>query len=141
MDRSIKDTHSRAAQESAVDGVARAHGHGHVVGFEVGRSGDVQQTLLQIGIVLLTRGVELLNVELLQHVLDDLVTLHHHFQEFVTLNITALRKFPATGYTISHFQQFLRDFGDCVVFAVLNLPKWGNKYLSARRLDCSASSS
>lgn len=72
-----------------------------MVGLEIGRSRDVHETFLLVGIVLLPCGVELLYVELLQHLLNNSVTLDYHLQELVAFGISFC-KLATVGHAICY---------------------------------------
>jgi hypothetical protein len=85
-----------------------------------GRSGDLEQTLLVVGVVLLVGGIEFLDIVLLEDVSDHLLALDDEFE--VSILVLALEgELLAVGDAVSHFEQFLGNFGDGEALALFDL--------------------
>ena len=118
----MENTNSCASQQSAFNIVASSHGCGDSVSCVSGRSGDLQQTFLCVGIKLFSRGVELFNLKALQNIDEFLLSLNDADNKRIFgIGVVFNRLVFASVDTISSLQQFLGELGDWVFFAVVDL--------------------
>lgn len=82
----------------------------------------MQQTFLQVGVVLLACGVKLFDLESFEYIFNELVTLLDHFSVFI-LGFCLVSQFVAVGHTIGNFEQLLGNLGHSEVLAFLDLSK------------------
>lgn len=86
------------------------------------RSRHFHQAFLEIGVVLLVGGVELLNFEPLQNSLHDLLASDDFFSVLV-LDFALLCVLLAVGDTVGDLQQFFGNLGDGKALAFFDLPR------------------
>lgn len=119
---SRKYAYSCTAQQSALDQVPSSHGDAHLALFEAWRSWDLEQTFLEVGVVVLSGGVELFDVVFFENVFDHVLAVDDHLQVFV-LVLSFKSELLATGDAVSHLQQLLGDFWNREGFTFLDLSR------------------
>lgn len=117
---STEDSYSGTAQQTALDEVTGTHGHSNVTCLASRGSGDLNKTLLIVGIIFFVGWIELLNIVLFEDISNQLLGLDQEFDVLI-LGLLFLCKLFAVGDAVSYFEKLLGDLGYCECFAFLYL--------------------